>query len=920
VFQFPSAFLEVPFMPSSSEPLPGAQAQRSDQFTEAEDLAVLRVALEQSADCIKVLDLDARLLSMNESGQRTMEIEDFSVCQHLLWPDIWHGDDRLQVEAALDRARAGQSSAFVGQCATFRGTPKWWEVRVAPLLGDTDAAERLLAVSRDITAQKQAELALKELNQGLERQVDERTRLAVQEAQAQQAFVAYTVAAGTQTDVTELAWQAIQVLQARFADASVGYYMYSQEQNLWTARAWSDDLPPETVALITAGLPCEHPVIAEVLRTRQAAFEDAQMRVKRGRPLTYQSVCMVPLLLDGEMRGLMAVGLRGTPHWSEQDRQLVEAVGRGLNLALERAAQIAGLEETAHAQQAFLAFTEEVGTQTEVRALAQQAVELLHEHLPGSSVSYQVPEVQASGTTLWKALAWNPGLPEVLLSVITAGVAGTHPVIAQIVQGRQPVFVDRWTAPPEHRLTPPEFSRTVAAYPLLQGGEVCGMLSVGLDRERPWQHQDRVMVLAVGRALNLALERAGDLRQLAERGQELEALNADLRRERTFLTTVLANLSEGVVACDEHGLLTLFNDAARTFHGLDASPLPPEQWAGHYDLFAGDGVTPLSTEQVPLYRAWKGETLREAEMVIQPRGGAARQLLASGGPMYAPDGQALGAVVTMRDVTLRRAAEQQLQDSHRQLTQSNAELQAANEELEAFAYSASHDLRTPVRHVQSFSELARKELAKMPGSEWHDGALRYLGFVEQAAGRMSTLIDAMLQLSRSTRQELRTSLLTLSTLVEQARQDLEPELAGRHIEWRVGALPVVQGDRALLQQVISNLLSNAVKFSRSVQRALIEVWTDEDADGWTVFVRDNGVGFDEKYRERLFGVFQRLHTDREFEGTGVGLATVRRIILRHGGTLAATSPPGQGATFSFSLPRTRANRTSAETEGSVPLD
>ena len=344
-----------------------------------------------------------------------------------------------------------------------------------------------------------------------------------------------------------------------------------------------------------------------------------------------------------------------------------------------------------------------------------------------------------------------------------------------------------------------------------------------------------------------------------------------------------------------------FNEATKIFHGQDASPLPPEQWAGHYDLFGGDGLTTLATEQVPLYRAWQGETLRDAEMMVRPSQEETRHLLASGGPIVAPDGQPLGAVVTMRDVTVRRAAEQQLLRSHQQLLNSNAELRAANEELEAFAYSASHDLRTPVRHVQSFSQLARKAL----GEASPETVVRHLGHVEQAATRMSTLIDAMLELSRSTRQAMTLQSVALEDLVKRARTDLAADLEGRQIEWRPGPMPEVRGDPALLQQVVNFLLSNAVKFSRTTEQAVIEVRAEETQSGWTVFVHDNGVGFEEKYKDRLFGVFQRLHTDREFEGTGVGLATVRRIILRHGGTVDACSTPGQGATFSFTLPRER---------------
>ena len=692
------------------------------------DPAVLNRIVQESADCIKVLDLDARLLSMNTGGQQTMEIDDFSVCHNLLWPDFWSGEDRLQVEAALDRARLGEPSSFEGRATTFKGTPRWWEVRVAPLLNKAGAVHQLLAISRDITARKEAELALSALNTDLEHQVQVRIQQALQHVRAQEAFMAFTEAVGSETDLLALARQAITVLRARFHDGSIGYY--TPDGDLWKARVWSEDMGEVLVAQLRAGLPSSTHFIRRALETGTAVFTDAwdPEREQIGHSEEYGSASAYPLIVDGEVRHLLLCGLKGTRRWSEPDRALVRAVARGLNLALER---------------------------------------------------------------------------------------------------------------------------------------------------------------------------AEDLRQLTERGVELETLNRDLQRERTFLQAVLQSMSEGLVACDEHGALTLFNEATRTFHGQDASPLPPEEWAGHYDLFGGDGVTPLSTDQVPLYRAWQGETLRDAELVIRPGWGAARQLLASGGPLVTLDGRPLGAVVTMRDVTLSRAANQQLQRSHQQLLSSNAELRAANEELEAFAYSASHDLKTPVRHVKSFSELARKAL----GEASPEVAARHLGFVEQAATRMNTLIDAMLLLSRSTRQEMTLKSIALEDLVKRARTDLDADLEGRQVEWRLGPLPQVRGDPALLQQVMTNLLSNAVKFSRTREQALIEVWGEETPSSWMVFVRDNGVGFEEKYKERLFGVFQRLHTDREFEGTGVGLATVRRIVLRHGGTVDASSTPGQGATFSFTLPR-----------------
>lgn len=705
----------------------------------------------------------------------------------------------------------------------------------------------------------------------------------------------FSEAVGTRTDVVVLAQEAVSLLLTQFPSASIGYYLRVTGQ--WRLQAASDASPGDFVR--PEVLPDDHPLLALASSADQPVFVDdwsaTPGRLDTGS--TFGTAAGALLRVEGQGQGLLAIGIRGVQNWRDDDRQLVRAVARGLTLALERSSQVRRLEETAVAQRASLAFTEEVGTETDVVVLAQQAIGVLQAHLPGSSASLLTPDGE-----LWKAVAWNPDLPETVVQLIRAGVAGSHPLIERLVQTRLPVFVDHWTPLPEQRLAAPELSRTVAAYPLVLNAQVWGTLSVGLKQDRPWQHQDRALIRAVGRALNLALERAEDLRQLSERRVEQEALNDTLTRERTFLQAVLQNMSEGLVACDERGQLTLFNNATRTFHGQEASPLPPEEWAAHYGLFEGDGVTATTTDRVPLYRAWRGEQLREVELVIRPQQGSVRHLLASGGPMFAPDGQPLGAMVTMRDVTLRRETEQQLARSNAQLTRSNAELKAANEELEAFAYSASHDLRTPVRHVQSFSELVRKELEKTP----NDPATRYLGFVEQAAGRMSTLIGAMLQLSRSTRQDLASGPVQLDTLLKQVRQELEPEQEGRQVEWRLGRLPEVQGDPELLRQVLTNLLANAVKFSRTREQPVVEVWGAEvwsegNLVGWTVFVRDNGVGFDMAHSEKLFGVFSRLHGADEFEGTGAGLAIARRILERHGGTISAEAAPGRGATFRFTV-------------------
>ncbi|UBV44532.1 hypothetical protein LAJ19_17305 (plasmid) [Deinococcus taeanensis] len=233
------------------------------------------------------------------------------------------------------------------------------------------------------------------------------------------------------------------------------------------------------------------------------------------------------------------------------------------------------------------------------------------------------------------------------------------------------------------------------------------------------------------------------------------------------------------------------------------------------------------------------------------------------------------------------------------LTEERRKLEAANEELEAFAYSVSHDLRTPVRHIVSFSSLLRQAL----GADLNGRAPRYLTVIEEAAQRMHTLIDAMLDLSRTSRLPLRVTRVHLDHLVAQLRQELLPEPTARAVRWEIRPLPPIMGDADTLRQVMMNLLSNALKYSQHRDGAVIEVWAEERPAEWAVFVRDNGAGFDPRYTDKLFTVFQRLHRQDEFEGVGVGLANVRRIIQRHGGQVMASGVPGAGATFGFTLPK-----------------
>jgi signal transduction histidine kinase len=234
----------------------------------------------------------------------------------------------------------------------------------------------------------------------------------------------------------------------------------------------------------------------------------------------------------------------------------------------------------------------------------------------------------------------------------------------------------------------------------------------------------------------------------------------------------------------------------------------------------------------------------------------------------------------------------------RHVKQRTAELEEMNRELEAFSYSVSHDLRAPLRHLDGFSRI----LQETYGPQLPEGAQHYLERIRSAAKHMSELVEDLLHLARVGRQTTRCELQPLRALVDEARKEIEPECLDRDIRWEISSLPELQVDPGLFRLVFTNLFSNAVKFTRDRQVATIEVGSFEGNGMSIIFVRDNGAGFDPRHADKLFGVFQRLHRQDEFEGTGIGLATVHRIVQKHGGRVWAESEVNQGACFYFSVP------------------
>ena len=266
--------------------------------------------------------------------------------------------------------------------------------------------------------------------------------------------------------------------------------------------------------------------------------------------------------------------------------------------------------------------------------------------------------------------------------------------------------------------------------------------------------------------------------------------------------------------------------------------------------------------------------------------------------------------VTALFATDRRRAEENLRQArdhetkirnlNQELAKRAAALEATNKELESFTYSVSHDLRAPLRHVAGYAELLQKQASDSLDDKSH----HYIRTIVESAKKMGNLIDDLLAFSRIGRTETKKTVVDLKQLAKEVIAEIREEAKDRDIVWKIGALPVCYGDRSMLRLVMVNLVSNAVKYTRMRKPAEIEIGCiNRNENEIEVFVRDNGAGFDMRYVDKLFGIFQRLHLPEQFEGTGIGLATVQRIIHRHGGQVRGEGTIDEGATFYFSLPQ-----------------
>ena len=384
------------------------------------------------------------------------------------------------------------------------------------------------------------------------------------------------------------------------------------------------------------------------------------------------------------------------------------------------------------------------------------------------------------------------------------------------------------------------------------------------------------------------------VRRRAERGLLLARDQLQLEvEERTQQASLLDLTHDSIFVRDMDNLIVYWNRGAQELYGFTAEEAIGKR---SHELVRTIFPAPIDDINAELLQSgrWDGElkhTKADGTNVVV----ASRWSLRRG-----EQNQPAAIMETNNDITERKRREDEIRGLNRELASRSTELEAKNKELEAFAYSISHDLRAPLRHMSGFAELLQKKAS----SVLDEKSQRYMLMIQESAKRMGDLIDDLLAFSRIGRVETQKTLVNLEQLVQEALSEVRQETDGRNIVWSIGTLPNFYGDRSMLRLVFVNLLSNAVKFTRTRPRAEIEIGCDQgNQDEVVVFVKDNGVGFDMKYINKLFGVFQRLHPSQAFEGTGIGLATVQRVVQRHGGKVWAEGLVDKGATFYFSAPK-----------------
>jgi PAS domain S-box-containing protein len=921
-----------------------------------------RQIIASSPDCTKVLDLEGHVLQMTDQGCKLVEVDDFEQVRGSDWTQWWPADGQQRAREALQQATRTGHARFVAFGNTFKGTPKWWDTVVSPITSGDGRPVMLLAVTRDITESHQQQEQIRQLNAELEVRVQARTaELASLNERLQQTLddaralyhrapCGYHSVDATGIFVlinrTELDWlgatedevvgkmhfrdfvlpEFVDLVKDRLQRLIRGEKLEAAEIGmrrrdgssfvalLSSTAVFDDDghfvRTNNTLVDITDRKASEDQVrqanrqLAEALALAQSLYNEA--------PCGYHSVDAQGIYVNMNETELRWLGYTREEVIGKMRYSDFTAPGRS-KLVEERHER---LQQEGMLEPVEYELRRRDGSTIDVLMSSAAVRDEQGRYLRSNTTVMDISARKAAETALRENQRFLhtvtnhvPGLIAYLDAMLRFRFAndehkrlyGIDPTRAMGLHISECLSAEIWgeiqpslqgaldgqTRYHEAWRTAADGSRVYVRatfLPDIIDGLVQGVIVQIIDITERKRIEERV------NQLNDELEL-----RIRERSNEL------LESEQRFRLMVDNLRDYSVFFLDAQGHVTDWPDSAQRMEGYAPSEVIGQHYSTLLQLDNPDDA-PQIAHQMLRMAASRGQ--HELHTWQSRKDGSrywSHSILIA---LRDDSGELRGFSKISRDMTDAKRLDDLMRNINDELENRVADrteqLLAANKDLESFSYSVSHDLRSPLRHISSFVSLLEEHL----GAQGDETTRRYLGTIGNSARHMSQLIDGLLAFSRLGRAAVNVMPVDFAMLVEAVVSQIAHDTEGRVVDWVIAPdLPVVQGDALLLREVWANLLGNAFKYSRPRERARIEVgWSVDPAVGYTFYVKDNGVGFDTKYAQKLFGVFQRLHRASEFEGTGIGLALTRRILERHGGSIWAESQQGEGSTFHFSLP------------------
>ncbi|EYB67293.1 hypothetical protein DEIPH_ctg045orf0024 [Deinococcus phoenicis] len=777
---------------------------------------------------------------------------------------------------------------------------------------------------QDLRPFRAAERVLREHGAELARQVEARTAKLEERTAALDAFVAFTEAIGSETDVLALARQATQVVRANLDHVSAA--SYELEEGRWKARVWSEDVLPDVAAQMQVGVPQDAPNYAEAVQSRAAVFVDGWDAEANHLPsaAVYGAAAFIPIFVGGEVRRIFAVGTRDARAWTEREKAVVRAVGRSLGLALERTEaarrlkeQNAELAARTRALEGFAALTRDLSLHSDPTLLVRLAQEVVLPLLPEGYAAYYEPD---GGR--WRLRSQVGDRQDADFQTLVEGglpLDSTHSLLTPWTT-RQAYYLDEYDQHADGLEAYRERRGGLAALPVLVNGQPHGVFGVALRQRQPWGAAERAVLETVVHSLGLALERAEAARKLQAQNAELEARSRALESFSDLLGDLtLQSEPNKLIGRALDRVMTLLPEGYGAFWELrgerwyataQARDVGSAALQATIDAGLPAGQTPTLDipyrTRAPYFQDVYAQGADTApEVVSHVNAVATLPVLVRGEvlgifnvPLFhqrrwsAEDRAVLETTVRSLGLALERA------EGVADLARRTEELARSNAELEQFAYIASHDLQAPIRAVTSFAGMIERKY----GGQLDERGRLYLRQIVDSGEHMKRLVDDLLAFSRVHTQQRDLRPTDSGAVFDHVVRRLQPDIEALGAVVTRTALPSVLADPQQLDQLLQNLISNALKYRREGVPPRVQVTAERDGEWQRFAVTDNGIGIEPEYFERIFVIFQRLHGREAYEGTGIGLAVCKKIVERHGGQLWLESTPGQGSTFFFTLP------------------